>query len=93
MGKIIEIDVRAAPGYVRGMSEVTISQIRAARGMLGWTQMELARRAGIAQRSLSLIETGQRPARASTLDALRRALEAEGITWIGTTGVDRATDA
>lgn len=75
-------------GYIRGMSEITIPQIRAGRGMLGWTQSDLAERAGIAQRSLSIIECGRRRPHRQTLDALRAALESGGVRWTEGGGVE-----
>jgi transcriptional regulator with XRE-family HTH domain len=54
-------------------------QSRAARGWLGWSQGELAARAGVAKNTVYLFEAGQRSPTENVLAALRRALEAEGI--------------
>ena len=53
-------------------------QSRAARGWLGWSQKELAARAGIAANTVYGFERGQRVT-ANNLAALRRAFEEAGI--------------
>ena len=47
--------------------------------MVGWSQGELAARAGVAKNTVYLFEAGQRSPIENVLAALRRALEAEGI--------------
>lgn len=50
-------------------------RVRAAREQYGWTQEELAARAGLSRNHIVLIETGQRPnLAANTVDALADAL-------------------
>jgi transcriptional regulator with XRE-family HTH domain len=64
-----------------------IEQIRAARGLLGWSQSELARRAGLSLPTVKRFET-QSDIRVST-DAkikLQDALEAAGIVFIEENG-------
>jgi ribosome-binding protein aMBF1 (putative translation factor) len=58
---------------------MTPEQSRAARGWLGWSQGELAARAGVAKNTVYLFEAGQRSPTDNVLSALRRAIEAEGI--------------
>lgn len=62
---------------------LTSEQIRAARAMLRVDQKELAERSGISIETVKRIERtpGIISAYASTLDALRRALEAGGIEF------------
>ena len=52
------------------------SHIRAARERLGWTQVELARRAYINRRTVANIEAGRHMPRPNTLTSIKRALEA-----------------
>jgi transcriptional regulator with XRE-family HTH domain len=58
---------------------MTPEQSRAARGWLGWSQKELAERAGIALNTVYGFERGQRTLTANNLAALRRAIEEAGI--------------
>ena len=54
-------------------------QSRAARAWLGWSQVELAERAGIATNTVQAFERGHRTLTRNNIAALRRAIEAEGI--------------
>jgi len=57
-------------------------QCRAARGWLGWTQQELARRAGVGLSTVRDFEKGERTPIAQNLAAMRRAVEAAGIQLV-----------
>lgn len=57
-------------------------QIKAARAMLNMKQSELAKKAGVSLATLNNIERGS-DSRVSTLDKIRKALESEGIEFIG----------
>lgn len=69
---------------------LTPAQLRAARGLLGWSQAELAAAAGVAMRTVRRMEAlpdqepvgGERPA----LDAVRAALDAVGIELVERAG-------
>jgi transcriptional regulator with XRE-family HTH domain len=52
-----------------------------ARAGVGWGVRELAKRAGIAANTVTRIENGA-DAKQSTMDRLRRALEAAGVEFI-----------
>ena len=54
-------------------------QSRAARAWVGWSQRELANRAGVSLSTVQDFERGQRTPIANNMAALRRAIEAEGI--------------
>lgn len=56
--------------------------IIAARCALGWSQAELAKRAGIARASLSRAEQGTIDSRSSTLHAMEMALEEGGVEFL-----------
>ena len=71
---------------------ITIEQIRAARGLLGWSQSELASRAGLSVPTVKRFEGGFGPKVSDAACAkLRKAIEAAGIKFIdehsGGTGV------
>lgn len=65
---------------------ITSAQIRAARAALRMPSQELAARSGVAQRTIKRIEAmdGVPASHASTIVALRTALEAAGIEFVGT---------
>ena len=60
---------------------ITPRQIRAARALLGWSQRDLVDKAIISPAALARLETGKADTRLSTLVAVQRALEAEGIEF------------
>jgi transcriptional regulator with XRE-family HTH domain len=62
---------------------VSPSQIRAARSLIGIKQSDLARGAGISLATLNNIERGIGDPRASTLEAIERALASAGIEFTG----------
>jgi DNA-binding XRE family transcriptional regulator len=66
--------------------QMTPSQCRAARGLLGLEQNELAKVAGIARTTLIDLEKGQRTPRTTTVEAIRAALEAAGVEFIAPNG-------
>jgi HTH-type transcriptional regulator/antitoxin HipB len=51
--------------------------IRRTRKTRGWTQMDLADRAGLRQSTISLIETGARPAKIDSVLSVLAALDLE----------------
>jgi predicted transcriptional regulator len=61
---------------------VTPREVRAARAFLGWTRQQLADRAIVALNTVIRLEQGVVDTRSSTLDAVRRALEAAGIEFL-----------
>jgi transcriptional regulator with XRE-family HTH domain len=62
------------------------TQIRAARGLLGWSQGKLAQRAGIGLATLQRIEQneGELKGNFSTIIKIQKALEEAGIQFIET---------
>jgi DNA-binding XRE family transcriptional regulator len=54
---------------------------RTARGWLGWSQVELARRASVSERTVQVFEGGHRT-HANSIGAMRRAIGAAGIRLI-----------
>jgi DNA-binding XRE family transcriptional regulator len=68
------------------VSMVTAAQCRAARGLLEWTQQDLADAAGIGIVTVRQLEAGLNEPRRSTLQVVRRALEAAGVEFIDENG-------
>ena len=65
---------------------ITTAQIRAARGLLKWTQATLAHRAAISAATLNMIENDAARPRDTTLQAIRRALETGGVQMLEENG-------
>lgn len=65
-----------------GVGMLTGGQIRAARGLIGWTQRQLANASGVSEISIKNIEGGKTDAKASTLTAIRDAFEAAGVVFL-----------
>jgi transcriptional regulator with XRE-family HTH domain len=66
---------------------ITIEQIRAARGLLGWSQSELASRAGLSVPTVKRLEGGFGPKVSdAACTKLRKAIEAAGIKFIDEDG-------
>ena len=57
------------------------AKVRAARAVLGWKQSELAKRAGLTQKSIHRIEQGTDDLRRSTVITVEQVLKAEGIEF------------
>src|SRR3954470_15764999 len=66
-------------GFLLRRCEMTPAQSRAARGWLGWSQVELARRANVSVGTVNSFESGQKTPLPNNLSALRRAVEDEGL--------------
>jgi len=65
---------------------VTPEQCRAAHGLLGWNQRELAQNAGVGIVTVHQLETGVSQPRRATLEVIRRALESAGVEFIDENG-------
>jgi transcriptional regulator with XRE-family HTH domain len=66
---------------------ITIEQLRAARGLLGWSQTELASRAGLSLPTIKRIEGEFGPHVSDEARAkLQKALEVAGIEFIDENG-------
>ena len=61
-------------------------QCRAARGLLAWSQQELAKKARVGVVTVHQLETGISEPRRATLEVIRRALETAGIEFIDENG-------
>jgi transcriptional regulator with XRE-family HTH domain len=61
---------------------LTPAQSRAARGLLDWSQTELARRSNMSESSIRDFEKGRRVLRINNLAAVRRAFESAGVEFM-----------
>ena len=61
---------------------MTPEQSRAARGWLGWSQVELGRRANVSQRTVQSFERGRKMPHRNSIAAMRGAIEEAGIRLI-----------
>ena len=68
---------------------MTPDQSRAARGLLDWSQAELAARSNLSESTVRDFEKGRRIPSINNLAAIRRALELAGVEFIngGQSGV------
>jgi transcriptional regulator with XRE-family HTH domain len=65
---------------------ITAPQCRAARGLLAWTQQDLAKEAGVGIVTVHQLEAGGSQPRRATLDVIRRAFESAGVEFIDENG-------
>jgi transcriptional regulator with XRE-family HTH domain len=66
---------------------LTIEQLRAARGLLGWSQSKLAARAGLSLPTVKRVETDLGPrVSEEARNKLQRALESAGVEFIDENG-------
>lgn len=63
---------------------VTIRQIKAARALLGWTQIDMAKKSGVSIPTIERLEGADGPigGRQETADKLVSALERSGIVFL-----------
>ena len=66
---------------------ISVAQIRAARGLLKWTQASLAHKAAISTVTLNMIENEAVRPRESTLGSIQAALEAGGVEFLSDDGM------
>jgi transcriptional regulator with XRE-family HTH domain len=65
---------------------LTPQQCRAARGLLGWTQEELAARAGVSRGTVRGFENGRHELLRGSATVIRGALEAAGVILLDADG-------
>lgn len=61
---------------------ITAAQCRAARGLIAWSQQDLAQRAGVGTVAVHQLENGTSRPRRATLEVVRRAFEDAGVEFI-----------
>jgi predicted transcriptional regulator len=65
---------------------LTAEQCRAARGLLAWSQQQLAQKAGVGVVTVHQVEAANIKPRRATLQVIRRAFEAAGVAFIDADG-------
>ena len=65
----------------------TLEQIRAARALLGWSQHDLAEKAGLSQTGIARIENGTNQPNSKTIAKIEASFDAADVEFIDTTGV------
>lgn len=65
---------------------LTAEQCRAARGLLDWTQEELAEHAGVSRSTVRDFEKGRHDLHRASAAVIRTALETAGVLLIGPEG-------
>jgi transcriptional regulator with XRE-family HTH domain len=72
-------------GCADGSSSWPNSQCRAARGLLDWSQADLADRARVGIVTVRQFEAGAHAPRRATIEVIKRACEAAGVEFIDET--------
>jgi transcriptional regulator with XRE-family HTH domain len=65
---------------------ISPAQCRAARGLIAWSQQDLAKAAGVGAVAVHQLENGVSNSRRSTLTVIRQALETSGVEFIEENG-------
>lgn len=68
------------------------TQVRAARGLLGWSQDDLAKATKLSKGTIRNLEGGAMSPRHATMSIIQQALEQSGIEFTGNEGVRRRYD-
>lgn len=69
------------------VKEITVAQVRAARGLVGWSQTELGLAAGLSLPTVKRFETGTGARVSDTaIGKMRAALESAGVDFIPENG-------
>ncbi|MCC6598688.1 MAG: helix-turn-helix transcriptional regulator [Alphaproteobacteria bacterium] len=69
----------------------TIEQIRAARALLGWSQSDLAEKAGLSQTGIARIENGTNQPNTKTIQKIQAAFDGADIEFLGESGLRKKT--
>jgi len=77
-------EAKAAPFEM--VLAITPATCRAARGLLDWSQQDLAEKSGVGITAVRTFERGKSTPMAQNLAALTRALEADGVEFIAENG-------
>ncbi len=67
--------------------EISPAQCRAARGLLDWTQSQLAQKVGVALRTIQDFENSRRTPLAIVRASIKQALEQGGVEFLDNDGL------
>lgn len=67
---------------------ISVEQIRAARGILGWSQLDLSRNCNLSKTVVNNIENNLVKPRLSTIEKIKSKFESLGVEFIGEYGVN-----
>lgn len=72
--------------YINDIKMITSCQIRAARALINWSALMLAKHSGVGVATVRRMELAELvpSSNAQTLDLVRKTLEAHGVEFIGT---------
>jgi transcriptional regulator with XRE-family HTH domain len=65
---------------------ISIGEVKAARKLLGWSQLTLALETGLAPTTIGSIETGKKSPTNTTLALIQSALEGAGVIFVAEHG-------
>jgi DNA-binding XRE family transcriptional regulator len=71
----------------RKAMEISPAQCRGSRGLLDWTQADLAKKVGVALRTIRDFESGKRKPLQIVRSSIKQALEEAGIEFLGEDGL------
>jgi transcriptional regulator with XRE-family HTH domain len=71
---------------------ITIEQCRAARGLLGWTQQDLAESSGLSKTAINNFEKGHSDIKTESLRAIRMAFESADVEFMGLEGLRKKSE-
>ncbi|MCB1580088.1 MAG: helix-turn-helix transcriptional regulator [Rhodospirillales bacterium] len=71
---------------------ISIEQCRGARGILGWTQQNLADASGLSKTAINNFEKGHSDIKAESLRAIRMAFESAEMEFLGQNGIRKKTE-
>lgn len=72
---------------------LTIEQCRGARGILGWTQQDLADASGLSKTAINNFEKGHSDIKTESLRAIRMAFESADIEFLSSDGLRRKAES
>jgi len=71
---------------------ITIEQCRAARGLISWTQQDLAEASGLSKTAINNFEKGHSDIKADSLRAILSAFESANIEFLGRSGLRKRSE-
>jgi transcriptional regulator with XRE-family HTH domain len=88
--KMLKVGIQRAPFPRSDM--ITGPQIRAARGLLGWSRAQLSRQSGVSASAIERFENSRHDSRENTLAAIETTLVESGVEFIGSVGMQLRAD-